>query len=135
MAGEEQSVGDFARSIIDQMNISPAHSQASVVEFSWHGTTLIPMSDNRAAIESAIGSYGPAGGATNITGGLLHAWAQLSSVSAAAYTRIAILLSDGEQNVYADGPAIAFEAAHHCVNAFCREAGGGFHSTIDFYLA
>ena len=101
MSGEESGVVTFATSILDQLNIVPGHSQAGVVLFNGNGLTTQSLSFDRANIEGDINDYGTVystTGGTNIGGGLLQAKEELDQVSATVYHRIAVVLTDGEQN-------------------------------------
>ena len=60
MTGEEAGVITFAQTVLDQLNISPGHSQAGVVFFNANADSVLdpPVTSSRDDIEAAIAQYG-----------------------------------------------------------------------------
>ena len=70
MQGQQASVRAFASSVLAQLNIGSAHSQAAMVMFNDVGTTTHEMSASRPDLISAIEEYGTkfrVSSGTNIT--------------------------------------------------------------------
>ena len=113
MQGQQASVRAFASSVLAQLNIGSAHSQAAMVMFNDVGTTTHEMSASRPDLISAIEEYGTkfrVSSGTNIRAGLRLAKAQLEGVLP-TYERVALLLSDGEQSSRYGGASSAISAA------------------------
>ena len=109
MKPRQQRAPMYARWGGRRVMVAMSPSSAAVVLFNGDAITTQTMSSSRSSIEAEINLYGsaqyPCTSLTHISQGMLNAKTELDSVDSSTYLRVAVVLSDGEQNSQYGGSA------------------------------
>ncbi len=106
-----EKIRTFSRNIVSSFAIGPANARFGLVDFSSPLDTelILPLSEDAAAINSAINSMPYFGNRTDTAGGLEKAQAELAAHGRPGLPHIIVLLTDGRAN---DGAAAESMAAN-----------------------
>ena len=133
---------EFATNIAAQLDLRPDHSQAAVVSFATNTSLdMLPsanMTSNASVIQEAIQRYGssspPVWGLTDVSGALLRAKAILDPVDDTTFTRIVLVMTDGEQSLVYGGSSKAKADADILKDAGITVFAVGFGNTLPMTL-
>ena len=122
LLGYQEQVAVFARDLLLQVRIGPAHMHGALVAFSDAAETLATLTANASALLGAVAAVPWPAGLTSISSGLRAATAILNA-SVRAVPRVMLLVSDGEQSAKFGGAEQAVaDAAATCVEDACCHA-------------
>ena len=122
LLGYQEQVAGFARDLLLQIRIAPAHMHGALVAFSEAAVTLATLTANASALLGAVAAVPWPAGPTSISSGLRAAAAILNG-STRAVPRVMLLVSDGEQSGQFGGAEQAVaDAAATCVEDACSHA-------------
>lgn len=122
LLGYQEQVASFARDLLLQVRIAPAHMHGALVAFSDAALTLATLTANASALLGAVAAVPWPAGPTSISSGLRTAAAILNG-STRAVPRVMLLVSDGEQSGQFGGAEQAVaDAAATCVEDACCHA-------------
>ena len=133
---------EFATNIAAQLDLRPDHSQAAVVSFATNTSLdMLPsanMTSNASVIQEAIQRYGssspPVWGLTDVSGALLRAKTILDPVDDTTFTRIVLVMTDGEQSLVYGGSSKAKADADILKDAGITVFAVGFGNTLPMTL-